>query len=351
MRGPRAYLNGIRHPEAFHGLGRSSDFFEGWYVKIVTADLAHRYAVIPGVFRGPRSARGANDHAFVQVLNGMTGEAAYHRFPVDAFHASGTAFDVTVGSNRFSTEGFTLDLPELQGTVSVTTAFDPWPVTLRSPGIMGWYGLVPFMECFHGVVSFGHALTGTLRVTPAPADSPRTPKSGAKRPQHVSFDGGRGYIEKDWGSAFPAGYVWLNSNHLTDDPSACLIGSVAIIPWLRRPFRGFIVGLRRDDGLSTWTTYNGATERALTITDDHIEWVLDGPHGRIELFAERQRGGLLHAPLRTDMIARVDETLDATVSIRHTGERGHVLLDTQGVAAGMEVYGDTDRLLGLSTGS
>ncbi|MDA3022164.1 MAG: hypothetical protein O2943_05800 [Actinomycetota bacterium] len=39
-----------------------------------------------------------------------------------------------------------------------------WPVTWRSPGIMGWYGLVPFMERYHGIVSFGHGLSGNLEV-------------------------------------------------------------------------------------------------------------------------------------------------------------------------------------------
>ena len=58
----------------------------------------------------------------------------------------------------------TLDLPEssLRGRVDFVTGPDPWPVTLRSPGIMGWYAWVPVMETYHGVVSFGHDLAGSL---------------------------------------------------------------------------------------------------------------------------------------------------------------------------------------------
>ncbi len=48
----------------------------------------------------------------------------------------------------------------------------------------------------------------------------------------VDFSGGRGYIEKDWGSYFPEGYIWLQSNHF-DEPGISAKTSVAKIPWLR----------------------------------------------------------------------------------------------------------------------
>jgi hypothetical protein len=228
-----------------------------------------------------------------------------------------------------------LDLPQLRERIDFTSPLDPWPVTLREPGIMGWYGLVPFMECFHGIVSFGHDLAGTIDV------------EGTAR----SFDGGRGYIEKDWGKAFPAGYVWLASNHIDaqggEATDASLIASVAIIPWLRGSFRGFILGLRHGGRLHRWTTYNRSRERLLEIDDTHVRWVVDGPDGTLELEAERVRGGLLHAPLRTAMHRRVEETLDARIRLTHTAPDGRMLLEGVGECAGLEVFGDTERLLGL----
>lgn len=267
----------------------------------------------------------------MQVLDGLTGRSWYHRFGVEEFSASDDSFEVTVGGNHFAPDGVTLDLPQLRGRIDYTTALDPWPVTLREPGIMGWYGLVPLLECFHGVVSFGHGLAGTLAV------------EGTAR----SFDGGRGYIEKDWGKAFPAGYVWLASNHLDSDPQASLIASVAIIPWLGRSFRGYIVGLKHGGTLHKWTTYNRSRQKSLSIDDSHVRWSLEGPSGTLELVAERVRGGLLHAPLRTAMHQRVEETLDARVTYRHTDPSGRVLLEGTAECAGLEVFGDTDRLLGL----
>lgn len=354
MRTPAAWLRGVRHPEAFHGRGVRRGFFEGWYVKLVTADRAQRWAVIPGVFRGLAGGGGERDEAFLQVLDGLTGRSWYHRFPLDAFAASDRDFDVRVGPNRFSSAGVELDLPQLRGELAYTTPLEPWPVTVREPGIMGWYGLVPFMECFHGIVSFGHGLAGTLEVEGAP----------------VSFDAGRGYIEKDWGKAFPAGYVWLASNHIDTSagdgeradgadasggvsanvpevPGASLIASVAIIPWLRGHFRGSIIGLRHSGRLHKWTTYNRSTETRLEITDSHVRWSVTGPDGSLDIDAERVRGGLLHAPLRTAMHQRVEETLDARVAVRHADAGGRVLLEGTAECAGLEVYGDTDRLLKL----
>ena len=328
MRTPLQFFKGIFHPEAFHGHGRSKRYFEGWYVKVVSADQKTRWAVIPGVFLG---LDGGVNEAFIQLLDGSTGRSWYHKFDTSEFSASADEFDVTLGKNHFSSKGVTLELPELRGSISFESELDPWPVKPLSPGIMGWFGAVPFMECFHGIVSFGHDLAGDLTV------------EGKK----VSFAGGRGYIEKDWGRAFPSGYVWLHSNHIDSDPDASLIGSVAIIPWIGRPFRGYIVGLKHSGKLHRWTTYNGAKEIELTITDTHVQWQLSSKDGNLTLSADRVRGGLLHAPIRTEMHQRVDETLDAVIHIKHTDRAGRVLLEGKGLVGAMEVHGDLRRLLAI----
>ena len=267
------------------------------------------------------------------MLDGATGRSWYHRYDASEFDARADCFDVTVGPNRFTAEGISINLPGLSGRVNFTTEFDPWPNTWRRPGIMGPYSWVPLMECYHGIVSFGHGLDGALNAAGEISD----------------FTGGRGYIEKDWGRAFPAGYVWMHSNHLAGAPEASLVASVAIIPWLRSSFRGFIVGLRLGRRLHTWATYNGSRERSLEIDETHVQWSLEGPSGVLELAAERVRGGLLHAPIRTRMHERVEETLDATVHVRLIDPSGQVVLDTQGTSAGLEVHGDLDRLLAVGT--
>ena len=333
MQSIASFLRGVKHPEAFHGVGKTDGFFEGWYIKLVDADTLQRWAVIPGVFIGLKSGESEpKTQSFVQVLDGQTGRSWFHEFPLSEFSADTKSFSVRVGDNHFDSHGVTLNLPQLKGTIEYSTPIDPWPVTLSSPGIMGWYGMVPFMECFHGVVSLGHNLSGSLEVEGVTKD----------------FSDGRGYIEKDWGKAFPAGYVWMQSNHFAGHDDASFVGSVAIIPWLNSAFRGYILGLRHGGKLHKWATYNGAKENSLQIDDKHVRWDLTGPDGRLEIVAERKAGGLLHAPLRTAMYQRVEETMLSTIQLKHSSKSGEVLFQSEGSCAAMEVFGDLERLLHIS---
>ena len=333
MQSPMSFLEGVKHPEAFHGKGKSSPFFEGWYVKLVSADLSQRWAVIPGIFKGIDKAdsneRQSKDEAFIQVLDGSTGRSWFHSFDSSEFKAATDKFEVQIGNNFFSETEVRLDLPQLQGTISITTPFVPWPVTLRSPGIMGWYGLVPFMECFHGIVSFGHQLEGSLKV----------------EGKEQSFSKGKGYIETDWGKGFPSGYIWMQTNHFDFNNETSLIASCAIIPWIGKSFRGFIMGLMHEEKLYSWTTYNGAKELELRVDDTHVYWQVAGPDGTLDLKAERTRGGLLHAPLHKNMHRRVEETMDSTVEITLTDNNGKQIVSGTGTAAALEIFGELEKLL------
>jgi hypothetical protein len=72
---------------------------------------------------------------------------------------------------------------------------------------MGWYSYVPFMECYHGLISIDHKLQGSLQING----------------QEIDFTEGKGYAEKDWGTSFPEGYVWMQSNHFAE-------GSLFLVP-------------------------------------------------------------------------------------------------------------------------
>lgn len=334
----RRYIRSTLNPAAYHGHQRRPPFFEGWYFKLIDADERRRYAVIPGVFL---NADPTQAHAFVQVLDGLSGASAYHTFPLSDFHAAETTFDVQIGPNRFSSQQITLQLESgplaLRGECRFLNP-QPWPVTLRSPGIMGWYGWLPFMECYHGVVSLDHGLSGSLSL-------------GA---QTINFEGGRGYIEKDWGQSFPSAWIWMQTNHFADiahianiQSGTCLTASVAMIPSLGRTFRGFIVGLWHAGQLHRFATYSGAVIEKLEVTDTHVTWVMRNRQQRLELFATRSDGGLLHSPSRTEMHQRVMETLQSTVEVCLVPLGGKRAPTFSGVGrnAGLEVQGDLAALL------
>ncbi|HEX6888153.1 MAG TPA: tocopherol cyclase family protein [Candidatus Nanopelagicales bacterium] len=325
-----------------HGRAPRGSYFEGWYVKLVSADRRTRLALIPGVFL---SEDGRIAESFVQVLDGMTGATAYHRFDLAEFEAAPDRFAVRVGPNHFDASGVRVDLPGLRADVR----FGPpvaWPVTVREPGAMGWYAWVPTMECYHGVVSLDHGLAGWIETEAGRAD----------------LVGGRGYLEKDWGTAFPRGYVWIQSNHFAT-PGLSLVASTALIPWRRSAFRGDLVGLRvppggtgpeggrpepRLAGLHRFTSYTRARTLALAVEEQHVSWTIGAPDGRalhLEASVEGRTTGLLHAPVRTEMHQRVAETLDGMVTVRLVDSAGRTLLEDAGECAGVEVHGDIAALL------
>lgn len=326
------YFRRALNPAWYHGHYASPPFFEGWYYKLVTADAAHKYAIIPGVFINQDTSQ---THAFIQILNGVTGNSTYHTF--HAFEAVPNAFDVHIGKhNHFSLDGLSLAIDDEFGSIRGELQFSgiqPWPVTVTSPGVMGWYGWLPFMECNHGVLSFDHEITGALEI----------------HGEAVDFSGGRGYIEKDWGSSFPAAYIWQQTNHF-DTSGTSLTASIATIPNLGRTFTGFIVGFLHQGFLYRFATYNNSKVDKLTVSDTTVEWILYNAHYELSMLSTRASGGLLLAPQKTDMQRRVSETMNAIIEIelaQLSNSRRIPLFKGIGHHAGLEVVGDTGVLTNL----
>ncbi|MFK7805466.1 MAG: tocopherol cyclase family protein [Anaerolineae bacterium] len=324
-----SYFRTLFKPELYHGESKKAPFFEGWYYKLVDPTEKHRFAVIPGIFKNDDPEL---NHSFIQVLNGSTGQSAYHRFSRSSFKSESRRFAVNVGQNHFSETRLALNIKDPDFSIGGTLILGetaPWPSTFLSPGIMGPYGYLPNMECNHGIVSLNHELIGHLII------------NGEK----IVFTGGKGYIEKDWGRSFPAGYVWMQSNHFSTYGTS-FIGSIAIIPWRRYAFPGFIIGLKHKGFLHRFATYTGAKTQSLKITDDDVEWVIKSRRKTLIVNATRTKGGLLYGPNRDSMTERVGETLLSDISLTLKDGTTTILNDT-GRCAGLEVHGDLEQLLAL----
>jgi hypothetical protein len=322
-------IRSIFHPEGYHGRDRKPPFFEGWFYKLADASGRHRLAVIPGVARHREPEL---NHAFIQVLDGENCDSRYHRFPIGQFSAADFHLEQSIGPNRFNSSGLELDIDEpewrIRGKITFGP-FTPWPVTPRSPGIMGWYAWVPFMECYHAVVSLDHEINGSLIL------NGRT----------IDFSNGRGYLEKDWGRAFPHAYIWLQSNHFPASGTS-FMASVAIIPWLRSSFPGFIIGLRHQHRLYRFATYTGALLETLEIGDQEIILQLRDRRHRLFVQAQRAKGGLLYGPTVDGMTSRIAETLGGTISLRLDLIGGReTILEQTGIHAGIDAAGDLAKLL------
>jgi tocopherol cyclase len=332
-----ADLWSIWHPDAYHGWPRHGRSFEGWYFKLIDAREARPLAIIPGIFHSPDPAQA---HSFIQVYDSANGRTVYHRFPAEVFHSERHAFQIAIGANHFSRERIVLDLNQdgqrLFGEVVISPG-TRWPVRALSPGTMGPFAFFPGMECYHGVINLDCTLTGSLNL------------DGTT----LSLDGGRGYMEKDWGRTFPQSYVWTQSNHF-EQPGTSLVASVARIPWLGMTFTGFLAGLWHEGRLYRFATYTGARLEALHVDDQYVSLSLASginpfarERFRLSVRAQRSSGVRLHEPTTTGMVERVIETLSAKLDVqllRLQGNRQVVVFTGHGRLGGLEVGGNSASL-------
>ena len=311
----------IWQPDMYHGWGRSKSYFEGWYFKIVDATEGSAFAFIPGMSMG----QNGEQHAFIQVFDGKRCTSEYIRFNADAFKPSEESFDIQLAGNQFSAKKMTLHLPNIKGQLTFENT-TPWPKMLGAPGIMGWYSFVPFMQCYHGIVSLNHTIMGSLNING----------------QDVNFTGGKGYIEKDWGESFPRGWIWLQTNHFNDE-NMSLIASVAHIPFLGSHFIGYIVGFWFRGKLYRFASYTGAKMNA-EIVDNQIFLRFKDAKNHLDIIATKAGTGSLIAPLHGDMTGKVNESLQAVIEVKFY-EKGKLIFEGKGRNAGLEAAGEVDVLL------
>jgi tocopherol cyclase len=322
----------VWRPDVFQGAGKRRNYFEGWYYKLVDRAEENVWAIIPGIAYGATADR---SHAFIQFINGRTAETSYHSFPLSAFRAASDRLDLRLGDNRFTRDGLELNLPGIATGALEFSGTTPWPVRRLRPGAMGWYAFVPFMECYHGVVSLNHKLSGELVLGAKPVD----------------FSGGLGYTEKDWGRSFPSAWIWLQTNHFAT-PSTCLMVSVARIPWIGQHFTGLLGCLWTDGRLHVFATYNGARVESLLTNEDEVTLVIADRRHRLEVKARRSKSGVLRSPVRGAMDGRTVESIDASVDVALGDRSGsQTLFQDHGRNAGLEVMGDVNSLLPGAGGS
>jgi len=307
-------------PGIFQGAARKDDYFEGWYFKLVDPGLENIFAVIPGV-----SIKKTGSHAFIQLLDGKRAASSYFRFPMKDFSYRKDRFRISIGKNIFSASRMNLDLIHEDISLKADIMFKDcrvWPGNLISPGAMGWYSFVPFMECYHGVISMDHRLEGFLETN-----------------GHVTgLDGGKGYIEKDWGSSFPEGWIWLQSNNFDDNDPCSLMLSVAKIPWRGRSFTGFICGLLYGDDFYIMATYNGAViENTHDRVDcDRIKIIISRKDLKLEVEGRKNKSGELASPVMGAMEGRITESIDSVLRIR-LWRKNRLIMDDRGRCAGLEI--------------
>ena len=114
--------------------------------------------------------------------------------------------------------------------------------------------------------------------------------------------------------------------------------SVAKIPWMGSSFVGYIAGVWMADKLYSFTTYTGTRMTAFASRVGGADVTFEDRDFRLEVQLDGATAAPLKAPSHGRMVARADESLDATMHVRLTSlPDGAVLLDDRGLHAGCEV--------------
>lgn len=316
-------------PNLYHGKTPWNQF-EGWYIKIVDKDAKEAFSFIPGIFWGKDPQ---HSHSFLQALDGKRVHYTYHQFNTRAFIPKDQPFQVKVDQSSFSLEGMSLNINTLNEKILGTISFSnvvKWQDHPLSPGSMGFFNFIPFMQCYSQICALDMDIKGTLLINGIP---------------HC-FDGGRGYIEKNWGNSFPYSWIWIQSNHFSNRNTA-LTCSIGHVPFWFTSFRGFLVGLLFDGTLYKFTTMNRSTIQILP-RDRDVEIVLNNKDHTLILITKAPYHSFIqcNGPRDGRMIPLVQESLQGSVSIQlFDNSSRRLIVEDLGLATGIEYGGDQMKIL------
>jgi hypothetical protein len=177
---------------SFKGNLNKIKYFEGWYYKLVSKDGKVSLAFIPGI-----SLNKEKSHSFIQVILNQENESGKHSlfteyitFTKDDFKYNKKEHLLNIQNCQFGLEAVRVNYKSnsisVDGQIKLSNLV-PIKTNLFSPSIMGFFSYIPFMECYHSIVSMNHDLEGCIEINDVNYD----------------FNGGKGYIEKDYGHSFP----------------------------------------------------------------------------------------------------------------------------------------------------
>ena len=283
-------------------------------------DGLNSFAIIPGISLGD-----GDSHAFIQVISFDEEKliTEYFRFPVTAFSYEDEPFAIRIGENRFSKTEIQIELKNDNLRISGRFDFGELKLikrSLKEPNIMGMFGYLSFMECYHGIISMKHTCNGKISI------------NGLEK----SFQGGRGYIEKDWGHSFPKEYVWIQSNHFADKETGIMF-SVARIPFIGTAFKGFICIANILGKEYRFATYNLAKILKEEVSDERVLYRMQRKGLILEIEADIIESGILVAPKDGRMLKMIKEGLSGRVRVKLMKTDESVIYEETGYCAGVEI--------------
>ncbi len=272
---------------------KTKNYFEGWYLRII--DIAND---VNFAFIFAKTLDETDPHAFIQIVNGMTGKNTYLRFDLNQFtYAHDT---VSISSHSLSANQVIINHPEVKANITISDHD-----TLKQKSAMGFLRKMP-LECYQEIIYMKAIATGV-----------------------VSFKGkkvtvnGTSYMEKTYGIRFPKSWFWLQANHF-EKHNLKLSLAGGHVPTLKlRPF-GFFAIIHHNDTVYRFATYNMASFKYVK-KDNHISIRIRRKNMVLILDVHAHRPIKLVGPVdAAKMTLDVYESLTSTVQL--TLKQGQTVL-------------------------
>lgn len=151
------------------------------------------------------------------------------------------------------------------------------------------------MQCNHGVLSLWHSVSGEV----------------CCNEETLIFHDADGYIEKDWGEAFPENWIWMQCG----SDSEALMCTVASIPMKAIRFTGLIAVLCTRERQYRFATYNGGHVLGFIKRDDSLTVELARGNYRLCVIARNTRFGTLKAPTKEGMNREIQESVNCVYDV------------------------------------
>lgn len=196
-----------------HFFKHRTEFFEGWYYKMVYPDGNRFLICIFGFTVGQSRER----FPFVQIYDSVSKLSTHFDFPSDSFHFNKKTKTGTIDRNSFSKNKIVLELANDQFSLSLNVDFQTSKAKKSHVNSMGPARWFLGLECYHAVISTHPAWSGQIEMNG----------------QKIQITEGKAYIEKNWGKHFPAAYTWIHCNQFSNLYTS-LIGLSGELPWFFR---------------------------------------------------------------------------------------------------------------------
>lgn len=318
------------NPDVYHGGNKKFNFFEGWYFKLVDRTATNVFAIIPGIYFGKYIE---DSHSFIQILEGNKTNYNYIKFSTEEFISKNNhEFKISILNSSFSLNEIFLNINDGSHRINGHISFENllrWPDSVINPGSMGYFNYIPFMQCYSQVSVMDMDLQGSLDING----------------EEIDFNGGKGYIEKNWGSAFPYSWIWVQCNNFKNT-KASISCSIGHIPFILTSFRGFLIGIYLENKFYKFTTINKSTlsvienEKDVIITTENKNYKLI-----IKTKTDKNKFMLCMGPRENTMIPLVEENLTGTALVTLIDKKlNKTIFHDEGFGCGIE-YGGNQRMI------